>query len=172
VWIDVTIPRSQPAGTYRGDIIVKANGQTLSTQPLELEIAAATLPDRPVKTMLYYDPSEIRSRTGGGAAEEHLWKLYHRHRVSPMHGAVAASDVQGRLAALDGSEYTAAHGYAGPGEGQGDGILSLGSYGALGAPSSTGLAQIAGIADLLAQKNLLSATDVFVYAADESCGSP
>ncbi len=172
VWIDVTVPRDQPAGAYRGDIAVKAGGQTLATLPVELEVVQATLPDVPVKTMLYYDPSEVHRRVGDAAAEEHLWKLYHRHRVSPMHGATTASDVEGQFAALDGSEYTAAHGYAGPGEGQGDGVLSLGTYGSLGEPSSTGLAQVAAIADLLAQKKLFASTDVFVYATDEDCGSP
>ena len=171
VWIDITIPATQAAGTYTGSIVVKSGPTTLATIPVELQVAGATLPDMPVKTMLFYDASELSRRIGSGAAEERLWQLYHRHRLSAMHGGKTASDAQGALGALDGSEFTSAHGYAGPGEGKGDGILSLGTYGGYGAPNATTLAQVTGVADWLGQHNLFPTTDVFIYAIDESCGS-
>ncbi len=171
VWIDVTVPRDQPPGTYAGSIAVAAGGQMLATIPVALEVAAATLPERPIGTILFYDPSELSRRIGDATAEEHLWKLLHRHRLSAMHGAKSAGDVAAQLGALDGSLFTAAHGYEGPGESLGDGVLTLGPYGSLGAPSASGLATVASIADALAAHGLFSGTDVFVYAADESCSS-
>jgi hypothetical protein len=171
VWIDITVPAKQAVGTYTGSIVVKSGQSTLTTIPVELQVAGATLPDMPVKTMLYYDASELSQRIGSGASEERLWQLYHRHRLSAMHSAMTATDAQGALAALDGSEFTSAHGYAGPGEGKGDGILSLGTYGGYGEPNATTLEQVTGVADWLGQHNLLSTTDAFIYAIDESCGS-
>jgi hypothetical protein len=172
VWIDVTVPATQAIGEYSGTVSVAAAGQSIAALPLELDVIGATLPDRPVKTMLFYDRSELDKRIAGSdAAEVNLWKLYHRHRLSPMHDALTASDATRHLPALTGATFTSASGYDGPGVGTGDGILSLGAYGGLGAPSAAGLSTVEGIADVLAQNNVFATSDVFVYAADESCGS-
>jgi hypothetical protein len=173
VWIDVTVPKKQAAGLYEGAIVVRAGGAALAALPLELEVVDVTLPDRPVRTMLHYDRSELDRRIGGGdAVEEHLWRLFHRHRLSPLHGATTAHEVTRKLAALDGSLYTAAHGYEGPAEAMGDGVLALGTYGAFGAPSASKLAVVEQIADVVAGKALFDTTDAFVYAIDEQCASP
>jgi hypothetical protein len=171
VWIDITVPPDQPAGTYRGTISVSAGGQSLASIPVVLDVAAATLPDRPLNTMLYYYQSELARRIGDPAAEAHLWKLLHRHRLSAMHGATSPADVTAQLGALDGSLFTAVNGYEGPGTSKGDGILTLGPYGSLGAPSAASLANVESIADTVAAHGLFANTDVFVYAIDESCGS-
>jgi MYXO-CTERM domain-containing protein len=172
VWIDVTVPATQAPGLYTGTVAVAAGGGAIASIPVELQVAGALLPDRPVQTMLYYDRSELDRRIGdGAAAEAYLWKLYHRHRLSAMHGAQTAADVQAHLPALDGSAYTAQSGYEGPGVGLGDGILSLGTYGAYGQPGAAPLAQVEGVADVLASHGLFKGTDVFVYAIDETCGS-
>lgn len=173
VWIDVTVPRTQPAGMYRGDVVVRAGGAEIGRLPVRLEVVGARMPDRPAKTMLFYGRSELDDRIGAGdAAEKHLWQLLHRHRLVPMHGAKSRAEAQAHLSALDGSIYTAAQGYEGPGEGVGDDVLSLGTYGGFGAPDASDLAAVESIADLLAEKQLLAGTDVFVYAIDESCSSP
>jgi MYXO-CTERM domain-containing protein len=72
---------------------------------------------------------------------------------------------------LDGSLYTTPNGYDGPAVGLGDGILSLGTYGSFGAPSSSTLKTVEGIADAVAAAKLFPTTDVFVYAIDETCSS-
>jgi hypothetical protein len=173
VWIDVTVPKDQAAGHYTGNVVVKAGTTALATIPIELDVLSATLPEWPVKTMLFYDRGgDLDPRIAGGdAAEKQLWQLYHRHRLSPMHGADAPGDVAGKLAALDGSLYTAANGYDGPAIGKGDGILSLGTYGSFGAPSSTKLANVEKIADEIQKAGLFATTDVFLYAIDETCSS-
>ena len=120
VWIDVTVPKTQAPGTYKGPVVVKAGSGALATLPIELLVIDATLPDRPVRTMLYYDRSELDRRTAAGdAVEKHLWQLYHRHRLVPMHNGKTAPDAERRLRALDGSIYTKELGYEGPAEGMG-----------------------------------------------------
>jgi hypothetical protein len=173
VWVDVTIGKAHPPGLYKGKVVVAAADKPLASLPIEIEVANAILPDRPVRTMLYYARTELERRIGGGdAAEQQLWKLLHRHRLSALHGAKSADDVVHHLSALDGSLYTAAGDYDGPGEGMGDGVLAIGTYGTLGAPDATTLATVEKIADLLASKALVDTTDTFVYAQDEDCKSP
>ncbi|HEY7957543.1 MAG TPA: hypothetical protein VII38_19685, partial [Polyangia bacterium] len=88
VWIDVTVPRDERPGDYTGEVVVRANGTPLATLPIELRVADAVLPDRPLRTMLYYDPHELSRRMGDeGAVERQLWQLLHRHRLSAMHDA-------------------------------------------------------------------------------------
>ena len=175
VWLDVTVGKSQPAGLYKGVAVVKTGGALLASLPVELEVVDVTLPERPVRTMLFYARSEMSRRMGeeaADAAEQHLFRLFHRHRMSPMHSAMTADEVARRLPVLDGSFYTAKNGYAGPLEGIGDGVLSLGTYGNFGAPDATKLVAVEAIADLLAQRSLFGTTDTFVYAIDEDCSSP
>jgi hypothetical protein len=172
VWIDVYVPKGQPAGTYTGTIDVKAGSTALAAIPVEVEVARATLPDRPQRTMLYYDRGELDQRIGGGdAVEVHLWQLLRRHRLTAMHGATEVADAQAHLPALDGTVFTAAAGYDGPGVGVGDDVLSLGTYGGYGAPGPDALAKVEAIAALLGERGLLDGLDVFVYAIDEDCSS-
>lgn len=174
VWIDVTVGKSQPPGLYKGPLLVRAGGVVLASLPVELEIVDVTLPERPVRTMLYHARDALDRRMGqsANAAEEHYFRLLHRHRMSPMHGAMTAAETARRLPMLDGSFYTAQRGYEGPLEGMGDGVLSLGTYGGFGVPDATKLAAVEEIADLLANKSLFATTDTFVYAIDEDCSSP
>jgi hypothetical protein len=172
VWFDLTVPRDQPPGTLRGRVVARAGGRTLATLPLELEILPATLPARPVATMLYYGRGDLEERVGDAdAAERQLWTLLHRHRLSPIHAVASAEDVRRHLPALDGSLYTRAAGYDGPAQGTGDGIVVVGMYGALGAPTPAALAKVAEAADELAAHGLFETADVVLYAEDEVCGS-
>ncbi len=171
VWVDLNVPRYQPPGLYRGTLDVRDGGRPLGTIPVELEVADATLPDRTVSTMLFYDPEEVAKRVGPNA-EESLWKLLHAHRIAPLHDASSADDVRRQRDALDGTLYTPARGYEGPAAGIGDGVLSVGAYGALGGPDDGALSGAAATADAIAGANLFETTDVFLYAADEECASP
>ncbi|MBX3231199.1 MAG: DUF4091 domain-containing protein [Labilithrix sp.] len=175
VWIDVTIGARQPAGVYRGDVVVRAQGEALGTLPIELDVADATLPDRPLRTMLGWDRSELDRRLGkenGDAAEKHLLQLFHRHRVAPMLRATELPEVKRQLPALDGSLYTAAQGYEGPAPARGVGVLALGAFGELGDPGPEQVRFVAEAAALLAATQTLATTDAFVYAEDEDCASP
>src|SRR5262249_40883914 len=171
VWFDITVPRDQEPGRYEGEVTVREGKTNLATLPIELVVDSHVLPDRAMKTMLYYEHDELDRRIGDGdAAEEHLFKLLRRHPLTPMHSASSRGDVTRQLPALDGSLYTAERGYEGPGENEGDGILSLGSYGELDHPSDS-LDLVEQIAAMLDKRGLFATTDVFLYADDENCGS-
>jgi hypothetical protein len=171
VWIDLNVPRQQPAGAYRGVLTIRNSTTTLTKIPVELDVADATLPDRPVATALFYDPQGLSRRVGGGA-EEQLWKLLHAHRIAPLHDSTSVEDVLRQRDALDGTLYTSARGYDGPGAGAGDDVLSLGAYGAFGPPNDQALASVRAVADAVAEASLFESTEVFLYAADERCTSP
>ncbi len=177
VWIDITIPKDQRPGLYTGKIVVKNNGTLLKELDMELTIHDIVLPEWPLKTMFFYEYEELARRIGGqpGAnvddAEKYLWQLFHRHRITPFYTALTVADVEHILGKLNGSVYTQDSGYQGPAEGRGDDLLSLGTYGGYGEPDNSDLLKVEDIADKLAEENLFSATDVFVYATDEDCGS-
>ncbi len=172
VWIDVSVPADQEPGLYRGTVHVTGAGQSLAELPVELQVVGQRLPYRSLRTMFYYSREELdRRMNGGDAAERQLWQLFHRHSLSPLPSALSVSDVRPLHQALDGSLYRSAQGYDGPGEGLGDDVLALGTYGSYGAPTAAKAAQVEAIADDLAQAGVLASTDVFVYAIDEDCSS-
>jgi hypothetical protein len=170
VWIDLFVPPAQPPGLYRGALAVRAAGGPLASIPVELEVADATLPERMPGATAFYDPDELARRVGP-AAERELWKLMHAHRVAPLHDATSVDDVARQRDALDGSLYTAAGGYVGPAVAVGDGVLSLGAYGAFGDADPTKLARVEAVADAAAAAQAQRGADVFLYADDERCES-
>lgn len=174
VWIDLTIPFDQPEGSYRGSVVVRAaEGATLATLPIELEVLPATMPARPVATMLFYEAEPLEKRVGDRiATTRQLWELFHRHRVTPLHTIVSVEGFEEDLPALDGSLYATANGYVGPAAGLADDIVVLGTYGLFGAPSPEKLTRVEGIADAIARHGLFDRADVVLYAADENCRSP
>jgi hypothetical protein len=173
VWIDVTVPRDQPAGTYRALVTVRGGGETLATLPVELEVLDATLPARPIGTLMFYGQGNLRRRIGAAdAAERQLWTLFRQHRLTPVHNVAAPEDVARHLPALDGSFYTDAGGYRGPAEGVGDDVVVLGAYGTLEDPTPDRVARVEKIADELAAHGAFDRADVVLFAEDEDCTSP
>ncbi|MGH7270063.1 MAG: glycoside hydrolase domain-containing protein [Polyangiaceae bacterium] len=171
VWIDVNVPKGQRPGMYHGEIRVRDGERTLSVIEVRLSVVDLRLPDRPGAAVAYYDPEELSRRVGSGA-EEDTWKVLRAHRVTPLHDAMEPEDVRRQLDALTGALYTPAHGYAGPAEGVGDAVLTLGAYGALGDPSPESMAKVRAIAQAVAGARLFGRTEVMLYADDESCSSP
>jgi hypothetical protein len=175
VWFDITVGPDLPPGTYRGTVRVRARDTALESMKIELQVLDFTLPDRPVRTMLFYGRSELERRMGmrhADAAEAHLWRLLHRHRIAPLHIANTAEDVVRHSEALNGSAYTRDAGYEGPATSIGDGVLAIGMYGSLGAPDDRTLKTVEKVAVEVATQGLEASTDTFVYAIDEDCGSP
>ncbi len=170
VWVDIDVGRDQPPGLYRGGIVVASESAALASIPVELDVGALVLPEPAAEATVFYDPEELERRIGAGA-EEPLWRLLHAHRVSPLHNATSAADVERQKDALSGATYGSARGYAGAGTDLGDGVLAIGAYGGLGEPDASKLARVEAIADAAAAANVLVGTDVFVYADDERCDS-
>jgi hypothetical protein len=171
VWIDLDVPRDQTPGVYGGEVVVRASDRDLARLPLELEVVDATLPDRTVATALSYDHEELEERVGP-RAERQLWQLLHRHRIAPLNDAISPADIDRELPSLSGALYTPQQGYAGPGQGMGDGVLAVGAHGAFRDADEGSRGRVQAIADRIANQKLFGGTDVVFYAADEQCSSP
>ena len=175
VWIDLTVPAELAPGSYRSHVSVTAGtaNERLADIPVELEVLPATMPARPVGTMLFYDTGTLEHRIGDlELTERQLWTLFHAHRLEPLHGIESVNGLRHHLPALDGSLYTAAAGYSGPAQGLGDGAVILGTYGTFGSPRPESLAAVERLADELAAHGLFDRADVVLYAEDENCTSP
>lgn len=155
IWVDVYIPKTTPPGNYQGNVVVQENGNPVARIPVQLKVYAFTLPDVPsAKTMLYYSAANINSRYLGSSyikpdsaaankavlLRDRHYLLAHRHRFSligdspedcgaPADANQPCSESVNRL---NGSLFTASHGYAGPGVNVGNNVYSIGTYGSWG----------------------------------------
>ena len=118
VWIDLTVPRDQAAGRATAGASSRAPARRVARR--RCRSSSRCCPRRCRRA-----PSRRCSTTGAAsssaawatadAAERQLWTLLHRHRLAALHAVASAADVRAHLPALDGSLYTAAAGYDGPG---------------------------------------------------------
>jgi hypothetical protein len=172
VWIDLTVPRDLGPGLRQGRVVVRVADEPDTTIPLELEVLDATMPAHPVRTWLFYGREDLGRRIGDvEASASQLLALFHRHRVTGFDSVNSVADVRRDLPALDGSLYSAAHGYAGPAAGVGDGLVVLGAYGTFHAATPEHLAEVEAIADELAAQGMFDRAEVVFYADDERCDS-
>ncbi|MGE5784730.1 MAG: hypothetical protein ACM3ZE_09065, partial [Myxococcales bacterium] len=154
VWVDIYIPKETPPGTYRGSFVVQAKGVPCPLRtcwlPVELRVLDAVLPDTPTaKTMLWFSGGELDRNmmyarysptyeTDDFETVERLrmrhFKLGRRHRVTMFLGDQDAPDasIQARL---DGTAFSREQGYDGPGEGIGQDMYSIHTYGGELTPS-------------------------------------
>lgn len=133
VFLDVTVPRNAAPGLYKGTIRVRAAGEEARVARLELTVHPFALPDEThvdAYAEIYghlYRQHGAEHRRGAAAWKRlatRVHQLAHRHRMvvaerhgeGPVFGAGSAwAEFYGPL--LDGSLFTAARGYSGPGEG-------------------------------------------------------
>ncbi len=138
-WVDLYLPRdrSYPAGTYEGSIIVRSAGEVVETLPLEVTLADAYLPDE--------NHSNVWMFTSGvddyfpdlteGQVDRMVKYTAHRHRIDAVGGfephgsAFDSTMMQNYLPYLTGEAFTAAEGYHGPGQGEGENLFPIGMYG-------------------------------------------
>ena len=150
IWADVYIPKDAPSGNYSGMLRIRVGGALERALPVELKVRDFSLPDDPTcETMAYlgYGDPNLRylgvAYPGCGSPEDSAsreildrhFQLAHRHRVSLITSEAGCDSwTQDRPrpeweARLDGSLFTAANGYDGPGVGIGNGVYSIGTYG-------------------------------------------
>jgi len=151
VWIDVYIPKDALPATYTGTVLIRAGGVVLHSIPVELNVRDFELADDPsCETMAVLGYPDINLRYTGlswpncGTPQDITSKLVrdrhfmmaHRHRISLIDSETSGCSVWKNdaprpewLPRLDGSLFTAATGYEGPGEGIGNGVYSIGNYG-------------------------------------------
>jgi hypothetical protein len=133
IWVDVFVPKTAGAGTYRGNIEIAGRGNKIAV-PVYLYVANFTLPDEPgAKTMLVHGDSDIAQRYGAlttALADRH-YLVAHRHKISLIDNGVGVADHPPPewIPRLNGSLFTAAQGYDGPGIATGNGVYSIGTYG-------------------------------------------
>jgi hypothetical protein len=157
IWNDIYIPSSSPAGTYTGTVTV-SEGSNVSYQiPVSLTVRGFTLPDVPSSKTMIYLGMDSNLRYSGQAwpnagttqgnqmiqVRNRHFQIAHRHKLSLIDsdsgvtatgGDAPSSEWIGRL---NGSLFTAANGYAGPGTGVGNDIYSIGTYGSWSWQSGT-----------------------------------
>jgi hypothetical protein len=169
IWIDLAVPAGTPPGRHTGDVVVKSASGEIGRMPLELEIGRAALPYRAVSFLAFYAPANLAERIGAlEPAERQLFQLLHAHHVDAL-GSIRNEEDLARLhPALDGSLFTRAHGYEGPGEGVAPAAVALGAYGTLGDPSPSTVARLEGLVPRIPT----AVDDVFLYAIDEQCRNP
>lgn len=146
IWIDVYIPKDVPAGSYTGTILVSESGQVVTRVPVVIDVKNFTLPDEPEsKTMLAIGSGDINNRFLGErypydpdklARSEQIidryFQMAHRHKVTVVDDDRHPTEDRPNdpwIKRLDGSLYTAARGYAGPGAGVGENLYVVGLYG-------------------------------------------
>ena len=142
-WIDLYLPRDKkyPDGIYLSEIQVWENGAVSETIPVELELIDAYLPDENHSNVWMYNSGiEALSPYFPGLNPEEIRRLIkfeaHRHRIELVGGfnahqsAFDEAVMEDYKPFLDGSAYTPARGYHGPGEGVGENLFPVGMYGA------------------------------------------
>ncbi|NQV13660.1 MAG: VCBS repeat-containing protein [Parcubacteria group bacterium] len=145
VWVDVYIPKGTGTGVHNGTVNVKVNGQTCSSAycqiPVELTVIGATLPDEPaVDTMLYfscddpdaclgryYNPDSVTSDQTKKLQERH-YKMLRRHQITGIIGSDSTPNnfLKERV---QGTTFSTSNGYYGWGEGEGQNVYSISTYG-------------------------------------------
>ena len=127
IWIEVYTDRNLPAGMYSGSIAVDADGRK-QTIPIELELFDFTLPDQnSMQAMVYYESLQPTLYQGRDLDAQYH-RFAHRQRIELVHAYDIAS-VNAALGRFDGSDFTKAKGYEGPGLGVGNQIIPRTFYG-------------------------------------------
>jgi len=149
IWVDVYIPKTSPAGIYQGTVTITENKFATKQVPVQVQVRNFTLPDIPrAKTMLYLGFEDINRRYTGvfwpesGSPEDVTSKLVrdrhfllaHRHRISLIDGNDGNwnqdSPQPEWIPRFNGTLFSTANKYDGPGRNVGNKVFSIGTYGA------------------------------------------
>jgi hypothetical protein len=127
VWVDIYTGRDRPAGIYRGAVVVGADGHGQDV-PLELEVLDFALPDEnSLHAIVYYEPEQPELYHGRNLDPAYD-RFAHRQRIELVH-AYDEGSVRAHAGRFDGSDFSLAKGYEGPGEGVGDTVVPPTFYG-------------------------------------------
>jgi len=152
IWVDIYIPKTATAGLYTGNVTIDETGGSTISIPVELTVYDFTLPDIPTgKTMLFVEGSNINERRFGignnwvmgeneslaELIQDRHFLIAHRHKISIIgdqswiNSDYTSDDHPSETFAerLQGSFFTSANGYDGPGLNTGNNVYSVGTYG-------------------------------------------
>jgi hypothetical protein len=141
-WFDLYCPRDtvlMPTGEYRGTVRIIQQGWTVDSIPVRLELLPAYLPEENhTWTWLFHiGVQSYLESMNEGEVDRLMHHLAHRHRIDLVGGFKPhRSDFDSTMMAeylpwLDGSWYTEAEGYFGPGQGRGEWVFPIGMYGSV-----------------------------------------
>jgi hypothetical protein len=127
VWIEIYTDRNLPAGIYKGNVVVSADNQK-HTLPIELELFDFTLPDQnSMQAMVYYESLQPKLYQGRDLDAEYH-RFAHRQRIELVQAYDKAA-VEAAKGRFDGTDFSSARGYEGPGENVGTQIIPRTFYG-------------------------------------------
>ena len=127
IWFDIYTGRNLPAGPYRGEIEIVADGRRM-TLPVELELFDFTLPDEnSMQAMIYYESLQPELYQGRNLDAEYH-RFAHRNRIELVN-AYTVKSARAARGRFTGGDFTPARGYEGPGEGTGNRIIPRTFYG-------------------------------------------
>ncbi|HKE58593.1 MAG TPA: glycoside hydrolase domain-containing protein [Pyrinomonadaceae bacterium] len=127
VWVEIYTNRNLPAGRYNGTVTVNADGEKHSL-PIELELFDFTLPDQnSMQAMVYYESLQPKLYQGRDLDAEYH-RFAHRQRIELVHDYDRAK-VEAVRSRFDGTDFSRARGYEGPGENVGNQIIPRTFYG-------------------------------------------
>ncbi len=192
IWADIYIPKEATPGVYQGAVTISEAGKESYLVPVELTVRNFSLPDVPSsKTMLYFGTTDISTRYLGTGSPSNAsdvaklrlirdrhFQLAHRHKISLIdsnYGTSSGPDAPSVewMPRLDGTLFSSAQGYRGPGADTGNNIFSVGTYGSWGWQSqgASGMVSHANAWTSWFGKNAPT-TDYFLYLIDESQNYP
>jgi len=138
-WVDIYLPRDKnfPDGVYESKVKIIEEGKVIKEIPLEITLLPEYLKEQ--------NPSTVWVFTSGlqdyypDMSQEQLDKMIkfmgHRHRIEITGGFKANNSAFNKKVMeeyrpyLDGSAYSPANGYYGPGQGVGEKLFPIGMYG-------------------------------------------
>ncbi|GAH43019.1 unnamed protein product, partial [marine sediment metagenome] len=135
VWVDIYVGKGMSPGVYTGTIQITVGESPAAEIPLELEVLDLTLPDKNhYRSMVFYSDYCIRPRHNLSWGSElwemllHYHRMAHRHRIELI-GSGSWDELTYLGTTLTGEAFTPANGYEGPGEGMGNSLFSVHTYG-------------------------------------------
>jgi len=140
VWVDILIPENALAGTYTGNATITIANKVFVTIPIFLKVYDFTLSDSThIRNMFGYYPGAIAKRHGLSNNSQAYYELEakyqqmaHRHRFDLVTEVANLDDMTKFYKRYyTGEMYTAANGYAGPGENTGNTTFSIGYGGGI-----------------------------------------
>jgi hypothetical protein len=127
IWIEIYTDRSLSPGIYNGTLTVTADGQK-QIVPIELELFDFTLPDEnSMQAMVYYESLQPKLYQGRDLDAEYH-RFAHRQRIELVQSYDTAG-VKAQRSRFDGTDFSRASGYEGPGQNVGNQIIPRTFYG-------------------------------------------
>jgi Glycoside hydrolase 123, catalytic domain len=137
-WVDLHLPRDKdfPPGLYKGEIGVWEGGRQVASIPYQVELLPVYLPEENHSTVWMFteDVEDYFPDLSSEQVERMIKFECHRHRIDAIGGfpahrsAFDPAIMKDYRPYLDGSAFTPATGYRGPGEGTGEKLFPVGMY--------------------------------------------